>query len=159
MKWLFFLSFISFTGSIFFNNTYSQIKKAYEFDLKGDIIWLTNKEFKIFVSTKKGVFTLNNIQVINTKDQPPIKLSPLGRELISLGSNKISSFKVGDELVLNNEIDFNYKQEVKKIISDKYTKRGKYRKRAKRPTKNTFDNKHQFKTTFPLKSSGKLENK
>ena len=83
---------------------------SYEFDFKEDILWLTNKEFKIFVSTKKGVYTLNNVQVLKTKNRPSIKLSPLGRELFSVGSFKISSFQVSDELNLINErnTDLNY---------------------------------------------------
>ena len=58
------LSVLLFAGNVFFTTAYSQIKKSYEFDFKEDILWLTNKEFKIFVSTKKGVYTLNNVQEI-----------------------------------------------------------------------------------------------
>ena len=106
------LSVLLFVGNVFFTTAYSQIKKSYEFDFKEDILWLTNKEFKIFVSTKKGVYTLNNVQVLKTKNRPSIKLSPLGRELFSVGSFKISSFQVSDELNLINEIntDLNYEQ-------------------------------------------------
>ncbi len=120
VKKLYLLSLLLFVGNIFFNESYCQIKKSYEFDFKQDILWLTNKEFKIFVSTKKGVYTLNNVQVIKGKDQSSIKLSPLGRELISIESDKISSFQVSDELNLIDKINFDNKEELKKIISDKY---------------------------------------
>ena len=114
------LSVLLFAGNVFFTTAYSQIKKSYEFDFKEDILWLTNKEFKIFVSTKKGVYTLNNVQVLKTKNRPSIKLSPLGRELFSVGSFKISSFQVSDELNLINEINTDLNYQLKKIISDKY---------------------------------------
>ena len=114
------LSVLLFAGNVFFTTAYSQIKKSYEFDFKEDILWLTNKEFKIFVSTKKGVYTLNNVQVLKTKNRPSIKLSPLGRELFSVGSFKISSFQVSDELNLINERNTDLNYQLKKIISDKY---------------------------------------
>ena len=72
-----------------------------------------------FCFYQKSVYTLNNIQVLKTKNRPSIKLSPLGR-VFSVGSFKLSNFQVSDELNLVNGINTDLNYELKKIISDKY---------------------------------------
>ena len=98
----------------------AQLKKSFEYKFDDSIKNVTLKDYNILIQNDRGLSSLKNTQLLADKKINSICLSPLGNQILVVNEKKVSLFNIKRELEEELVKKFEFKEQIKKIVSDTY---------------------------------------